>query len=240
MTTNKFYLFLSKGKAFLAAAMLMLVMGSCLHGNGDNEVKPYGFVAIYQASPDADGMDVRVDETKVNNFAFEYGDYSGYMNLTTGKRIIKFSPSNSTSTLIEKAVDVETGKAYSVFVINRANNLQTLLVQDSSSVTPGGDEAMVRFIHLSPDAEAVDASLTSTSGTTTLLSPNNTFRYASAFKKVSASTYKLHLTSTNGSGALDFTKENLSLRPGLFYTIVFRGFVTPPAGNTNGLSVDLY
>jgi hypothetical protein len=216
----------------LCCAAVMIFLSGCLDDNDRVDPVPLGYVSIYHAAPDAPALDIVVDDRRVNAQPFGYSDYSGYLNFYTGSRKLKFSSVNAANPLVDTVFDVAEGKAYSIFVINRLANIETLVVQDSAA-TPASGKAMVRFVNLSPDAPAIDVA--STDGS---LFTNTSFKQATAFRELDAKTYSFDVKSA-ASGEVLLTAKDVVVRPGGFYTIVTRGFAAPPAGNTNVLSVEV-
>jgi hypothetical protein len=53
-----------------------------------------------------------------------------------------------------------------------------------------------------------------------------------------AKTYTFEL-KTAGTDNVVLSAKDVEIRPGGYYTIVTRGFVNPPAGNTNVLSIEV-
>ena len=94
---------------------------------------------------------------------------------------------------------------------------------------------MVRFVHLSPDAPALDLTFIASADTLFTAQP---FRQASDFKEIAADTYTVSLSDATG-GDLELSSSNVEILPGKFYTIIVRGFATPPQGNTNILSMEV-
>jgi hypothetical protein len=95
---------------------------------------------------------------------------------------------------------------------------------------------MVRFVHLSPDAPAFDVSVSGESGDP--LFTNQSFKQATAFQEIDANTYSFDIKNAGASDAV-LSAEDIQLVAGRYYTIVTRGFKTPPAGNTNVLSIEV-
>jgi hypothetical protein len=225
-----------KAASMLCFATLIFFLSGCLDKDENNvQPVPVGYVSIYHAAPDGPLLDIVVDNNRINNQPLSYTDYSGYLNFHTGNRNVKFTAVNAANALIDTTFDVSEGKAYSIFVINRLPNLETLVVQDSAAA-PAAGKAMIRFVQLSPDAPAVEIGVAG--GTTTNLFGSTRFKQATAFKEVDASTYSFEVKAA-GTNTVLLSAKNIVVQPGGYYTIVTRGFATPPAGNTNVLSVEV-
>jgi hypothetical protein len=216
---------------------LIVLLASCLDDDNDPVTEPVkvAYVSVYHASPDAPDFDIIVDDRAINVNPFDYTSYSGYLNFFTGNRNIKFNAVNANNALIDTTFNFEEGKAYSLFAIDRLSNLQALLVVDSSAA-PAAGKAMVRFVHLSPDAPALDVSVSGETGDP--LFANHSFKQATPFQEVDAKTYSFDIKNSGASDVL-MSVDDITLQAGRYYTIVTRGFKTPPAGNTNILSVEV-
>ena len=224
-----------KGGAFTMLTVLVVFLAGCLDDDlGKVEPTPLSLVAIYHAAPDAPGLDILVDNNRINTKPFSYSEYSGYLNFNPGSRNLKFNSANAASALIDTIFNLADGKAYSVFVINRLSSLEMLVVKDSSAV-PASGKAMVRFVHLSPDAPAVDVSV---SGENSALFANASFKNITEFKAVDAKTYSFQLKQA-GSDDILVSAGDVVIRAGGYYTILTRGFANPPSGNTNVLSIEI-
>jgi hypothetical protein len=224
-----------RGLYFSAAFVLLLA--SCMDNNDDFVTEPVqvAYVSVYHASPDAPDLDIVVDNKAININPFDYAAYTGYLNFFTGNRNIKFNASNATSALIDTTFNFEDGKAYSIFAVDQLSRIEALLVVDSAA-RPAEGKAMVRFVQLSPDAPALDLSTPQQPGSPVF--SNNSFKQATDFQEIEAKTYTFNISHTGVSDALVVAKD-VNLLPGRYYTIITRGFVNPPAGNTNVLSIEV-
>jgi hypothetical protein len=224
-----------KGTALLGIAMLTFFLSGCLDDDATQVAPvPRGYVSIYQASPDAPVLDVLVDNRPLGSLS--YTDHSDYLNFYTGNRNLKFNVANAASALVDTTFSVADGKAYSVFVINTlSKGLETLIIADSSAAPETG-KAMVRFVNLSPDAPAFD--VIATSDQSNPLFQNTSFKGATEFKPIDAGTYTFDVKET-GTQTSAVSANKINMQPGGFYTIITRGFVNPPTGNSNVLSIEI-
>lgn len=222
-----------KPVALLFCAALIF-LASCMDDDSPAvEAVPHGFVSIYHAAPDAPPLDILVDNSKVNGRPFNYASFSGYLNFKTGSRNVKFNSVNAASALADVTFDVAEGKAYSLFVINTLSGIESLVVADNAAV-PAAGKAMIRFVHLSPDAPVVNVGVQD--GTS--LFDNTSFKHATEFKEVDAKLYSFDIKSAT-TGEVVLSAKDITIEQGGYYTIVTRGFANPPAGNTNVLSVEI-
>jgi hypothetical protein len=222
---------------FLSVALLVLLV-SCTNDDEDFVTEPLevSYVSIYHASPDAPAFDIILDGRVINREPFEYSSYSGYLNFFTGDRNIQFHSINADNALIDTTFNFVAGSAYSLFAVDKlSGGIEALLVVDSAA-SPAQGKAMVRFIHLSPDSEAFNIAVRGVSGDP--LFEGKSFRQSTAFREIDASIYTFNINKAD-SPEVVLSAEDIEIRPGGFYTILVRGFVNPPQGNTNALSVEV-
>ncbi len=213
-------------------AFLVVVMTSCLDDDQANEPIPVAYVSLYHASPNAPELDVFVDDRQVNRL--EFTDYTGYLNFYTGNRHFEISPLNASNALIDTTVTFTNGAFYSIFIVNNLSNVETLTVLDSASA-PSSGKAKIRFINLSPDAGAFDVTVDESSSP---LFAGQAFKTSSNFVELDAAESSFVLKASGGSDEL-VSVSDAELQAGKFYTIIARGFVTPPSGNNNELSLEI-
>ena len=227
---------ISRYRIFLTM-ILLVVLVSCNPGEEDFVNKPIevAYVSVYHAAPNAPAFDIAVDGRLINGEPIEYTAYSGYLNFFTGNREIKFHSRDANSALIDTTFNFENGKAYSLFAINTLINVEAFLVVDSAAA-PAAGKAMVRFINLTPDAPAFDLA-NGTDAVSTLFSENG-FKAVTAFHEIAADTYTFELRNAGATEAV-LSTEDVEILPGRFYTIITRGFLTPPPGNTHTLSLEV-
>ena len=215
------------------AAIFLVPFTGCQDEESEVTPVPTAFVSIYNAAPDAPELDILVDNQPIFRQPLNYTDYTRYLNFYTGDRDLKISSFNANNVLVDTTVTFRPDQVYSVFIADDVNDLTTVVVEDDAE-TPEAGKALVRMIHLSPDAQAVD--LVEEGGSS--LFTNQAFKQASDFQLVDADTYDLQLTVAGSSDAVA-SIPNADFRSGGIYTIIVRGFATPPSGNTNNLSVQI-
>ncbi|HEX8039304.1 MAG TPA: DUF4397 domain-containing protein [Chryseosolibacter sp.] len=228
--------FFSRFRGIFFSLAFVFLLASCMDDDENyvNQPVQVAYVSIYHAVPDAPEFDIAVDDRVINLNPFDYSSYSGYLNFYTGNRNISFKVANADNALIDTTFNFEDGKAYSLFAINRLSKVEALLVVDTAAA-PGAGKAMVRFVHLSPDAPAFDLAV---SGDTTDLFSGKSFKQATAFREISGGTYSFEL-QTSGTGDQVLSAKDVEIVPGRYYTIITRGFANPPQGNNNVLSLEV-
>lgn len=112
-------------------------------------------VRVAHASSDAPAVDVYVNGTRA--FAdVRPLDVIRYAILPAATYNFRVVPAGQQSpVVIDATVDLKDGTPYTVAAINRLANIAPQVFVDDSEFPPVG-QALIRFVHLSPDAPAVD------------------------------------------------------------------------------------
>lgn len=214
----------------LAAGFVSVGMIGC---KKDDDTPAQARVLVTHASPDAPGVDLLVDDTRVNSAPLTFPNNTGYLPVNAGTRNVKVNAAGTSTTVINANLNLEAGKNYSVFAVNRLANIEAVVFQDDLT-TPATGQAHVRVVHLSPDAPAVNIGV---QGSATNLFSNIAFKGSTAFAPVPAGTYNLEVrVASNGAVALTVPA---TLEAGKIYTVFARGFLAPPTGNTNALGASI-
>jgi len=200
----------------------------------DDEAPAQARVLVTHASPDAPGVDLLVDDQKVNSAALTFPSNTGYLAVNSGTRNIKVNAAGTSTSVINANLTLETNKNYSVFAVNRLASIEAVVLEDNLAA-PAAGKAHIRVVHLSPDAPAVNIGVT---GSSSNLFTNLAFKGATAFTPVDAGTYNLEIRLASNN-AVVLPIPSVALAAGKIYTVFARGFVTPPAGNNNTLNVSI-
>ncbi|GAB3528343.1 hypothetical protein GCM10027443_06070 [Pontibacter brevis] len=219
--------------------LLTFSLSSCLdvQNQDSDNLKPATYVSIYHGAPDAPDFDIFVDNSRINSQAFRYAGYSDYFNfISPGNHRIKFTPVNAANAFIDTAVTFAEGKIYSLMVMDQLAEMELLVLKDSL-ITPGTGESALRIVQLSPDAPAVDVVMVKNS-TSSSFTTNMDFKEYTPFRKVATGTYTIKLKNAANQEQL-LSVPNITLEQGRNYSFIVRGFVTPPTGNLNVLSLQV-
>jgi len=221
----------------VTAIAMSVIMTACLDDDSNNGIQdiPVSYVSLYNASPNAPGLNILVDSRQINNEPLRYADNTGYLRFYTGKRTLAFGPYGASNITLDTVVNLEDNKPYSIFVVDNFEHAEALVLTDTSVTAPGTGKAMIRFVNLSPDAGALALKVKDGEES---LTGEESFKDATQFAEIDAKTYNLEVTGS-GEAATSLNVPNVSLDEGTYYTIVVRGYKTPPAGNTNVLSAGI-
>ncbi len=203
-------------------AMLVLVVAFAAMGcrKDDNPVMPApkARVMAVHASPNAPAVDLLVDNV-VAGTALAYPGNTGYLSVNAGTRNLKLNVTETSTTVINADLPLSPGASYSVFACDSVSKIAPLVLTDDLAA-PASGMARVRFVHLSPNAPAVDIAVTSGP----VLFANKSFKQYSAFTPVAAGTYNLEVRPA-GSSAVVLPLPGITLQAGRIYTVFAKGFL---------------
>ncbi len=200
---------------FLAA---MVLVTSCTKEEMDD--KSYANVLVTHASPDAPGVDLLVDDSKQNSSALTFPNNTGYLQVEAGTRNIKVNVTGTSTTVIEADLDLTKDMNYSVFAVDSVSKISAVVTTDDLTA-PAAGKAHVRFIHLSPNAPAVDLAVASSGA---VVFGNKAFKEYTAFSPLDAGTYNLDVRVA-GTSTVALVLPAITLEAGKIYTVFAKGFL---------------
>ncbi|MBL7922829.1 MAG: DUF4397 domain-containing protein [Bacteroidia bacterium] len=210
--------------AMMAIAMISMVSFSSCKDDDDDNASPStsnkGSLMFVHTSPDAPGVDVLLNGNKLNQTNLEYAGFAGYFSVNPATYNVKINPAGTSVSVIDADITVAAKTAYSVFAVDSVSNISPLVLTDDLT-TPAAGKAHVRFIHLSPDAPAVDVALAGGA----VVFGNKSFKEFTAFTPLDAATYNLEVRLA-GTSTVVLPLPNISLTAGKIYTVYAKGFVS--------------
>jgi hypothetical protein len=208
--------FVSIAMGLLAA----LALTSCTKDSKTNPVAPtpQAQVMAVHASPNAPGVDLLVDGA-IAKSNLMFPSSTPYLSVASGTRNVKVNVTGTSTTVINANLTLTVGTKYSVFACDSVSKIGALVLTDDLT-TPAAGKAHVRFVHLSPNAPAVDVAVTSGP----VLFANESFKGYSAFTPVTAGTYNLEVRLA-GTNTVVLPLPGITLTAGRIYTVFAKGFV---------------
>jgi hypothetical protein len=213
-----------------AVAVLAFSLTSCKK----EEAKEYAKIMVTHASPDAPGVDLLVDGTVQNSTALTFPNSTAYLQVEAGTRNIKVNGAGSTSSVIDANIDFAKDGNYSIFAVDSFSKISAVVLEDDLTA-PASGKAHVRFVHLSPDAPAVDVAV---QGTNDVVFDNVSFKGSTAFTPLNAGNYNLDVRLDQNSTVV-LTLPTITLEAGKIYTVFARGFAGATAGTTQALNAQI-
>lgn len=210
-----------KFKSLIAVLMLSFTFVAC--SDDDNPVVPEvmnetAALKVVHASPDAPGVDLLLDNEVVGtNLTFP--NNTGYLEIPAGTRNVKVNVTGTSTTAIGADLGFVAGMNYSVFAVNQVAEIEPLVLMDNLA-TPATGMAHVRFLHLSPNAPAVDITLTDG----TVVFGNKSFKEYTEFSPLGAASYDLEVRLA-GTDTVVLSLGSITLEAGKIYTVFAKGFV---------------
>jgi len=175
------------------ATLIVAVAPLTLAGCSDSSTSPNGsgtsLIRIAHLSPDAPAVDVRFNGAYLVQGA-PFQAVTGYLPVPAGEARIQVSPAGATQpVVIDATVTLSPNTAYTVAATGLlgANDLRPIVLVDDRSTS--GSQARVRFVHVSPDAPAVDVAVTGGP----VVHGNVAFRQNSDYAGVPGGTYDLEV-----------------------------------------------
>jgi hypothetical protein len=185
---------------------------------------------VIHTSPDAPGVDILVDNAVVET-DLTYLENTDYLTLPSGTRNIKVNVTGTSTTVIQADLDFVKDKAYSIFAVDSVANIEPLVLEDNLTA-PASGKVHVRFIHLSPDAPAVDITLADG----TVIFDDFSFKEASNFTPLDGGNYNLQVRLA-GTTTVALDLGSVPLPAGKILTVYARGFVAGIGAQQVGASI---
>ncbi len=208
-------------KLLILLLMTSFILVSCSDDDNDSSTAPVlekANVKVVHASPDAPGVDLLVDNA-VAGSNLTFPNNTGYLPVDEGMRNVKVNVTGTSTTVIEADLNLKGMENYSVFAVDKVANIIPLVIIDDLTA-PAMGTAHVRFIHLSPDAPAVD--ITTTDGT--VVFGNYEFKDYSDFAPLPAGSYDLQVRLA-GTDTVVLELPGIAVADGNIYTVFAKGFV---------------
>jgi hypothetical protein len=206
-------------KKLLNIAILMSLVAVTFTSCKDDDDPGKAKLMVVHASPDAPGVDFLVNDVKQNSSALTFPNNTPYLEIEEGTKNLKVNVAGTSTTVINADVPFTKDMNYTLFAIDSVSNIGTLLLEDNLAA-PAAGKAHVRFVHLSPNAPAVDVAVTGGP----VLFANYEFEEASAFTPVDGGTYNLEVRVA-GTPTVALSLPGIVLTSGKIYTVFAKGFL---------------
>jgi hypothetical protein len=221
---------------FLLLIMALGVIGTTGCDDDDNPTAPApagtARVMAIHASPDAPAVDLLVDGSVVGT-GLAFPNNTGYLSVPAGTRNVKVNVAGTGTTVIDANLPVAANVNYSVFAIDSVTSLDPLVLTDDLA-TPATGKAHVRFIHLSPNAPAVDVALQGGA----VVFADQAYEEYTPFTPLDAGTYDLEVRLA-GTSTVVLPLPDITLQAGKIYTVFARGFVGGSGAQALGAQIVL-
>ncbi len=203
----------------IVLAALPILMISC--SDDDNPTAPAAKanVMVVHASPNAPAVDLLVDNV-VAGSGLVFAGNTGYLPVNAGTRNVKVNVAGTSTTVINADLPLTANTNYSVFAVDSVSKISTVVLNDDLAA-PAAGKAHVRFVHLSPNAPAVNITLTNG----TIVFGNKVFKQSTDFTPLDAGTYNLQVRDAATNNTVVLNLPGITLAAGKIYTVFAKGFL---------------
>jgi len=206
-------------KPTLFILSLSVTLFGCLKKLDDIPKASISGLSIVHASPIAEKLDVFINKTKVNNGDFGFANKIDYLNAYSGNRQILISKKGASTNLKSENFTLKPSEAYSLFVVEKLNNIGFLFLTDTLTTPPAG-KAKIRFVNLSPDAGALNLAI---EGVSEGFVSDRLFKEYSTFKLINPAERVTFIITNKTTGATEVTLANIKIEEGKIYTLWAKG-----------------
>lgn len=183
------------------------------HGMQFHRAPTTGYIRVLHASPDAPNVDVYANDDLIAA-ELAFGESTDYIAAAPGDYIITvYAAGTQENPVLSNTLTLEENANATVAAIGTLDDLQLLAIPDSDLVMEAGTP-MVRFVHLSPNAPAVDVTLP----TGRLLFSDVAFTQRTPYIPAPPRTYTLQVRVA-GSPDVVLTVPDVTFEPSMMYTI---------------------
>jgi hypothetical protein len=211
----------------LVAGVVTAALVSALPVSAADEAR----VRVLHASPDAPAVDIYINDEIVDGLTnVPFGTLSDYMSVATGDYNVKvFATGDDSPPVIDADVTVETGMSYTIAATGLVAEIAPAVFVDDPALTE--DEALVRVIHLSPDAPNVDIA---PDGAEALIR-DLAFPDATDYAALAPGSYDLEVRVAGAEGVA-LQLDPLELEAGRAYSVFAIGSAGSEAAGGNALT----
>ncbi len=178
-----------------------------------------GYVRVIHTVPNAPNVDVYANDILIfENLA--YGSYTNYLPIPDGTyRISLYITGAVGSPVIANLLTLNRNEFITVAAVGTLSKIGLLAIHDANEAKQQG-KAMVRFLHLSPNAPAVDITLPNG----TVIFDNISYQQITPYLGVAPMDYTLQVRVA-GTSDVVLTVPNLTLMADRYYTVYAIGLV---------------
>lgn len=184
----------------------------------NNEIS-FGYIRLIHAVPNAPNVDIYANDVIIAK-DLSYGSLTDYFAVPAGMyKITLFATGTLDDPILANMLEVIPDSELTIAAVGTLNSMEFLGITDTSE-SGEPDKAMIRFLHLSPDAPAVDITLPDG----TVLFSDIFFKEITPYLTVPSMNYTLQVRVTD-TPTVALTVPDINLEAGKAYTIYAIGLV---------------
>lgn len=178
-----------------------------------------GYVRVLHAVPDAPNVDVYADGNLIVS-DLAYSESTEYLPVPEGTyKISVYAAGSTNSPVISNMLSVHGNSMITVAAAGMLDNIVLLAIHDANTAMRPG-KALIRFLHLSPNAPAVDITLPNG----TVIFSNVSFKQITPYIDVAPMNYTLQVRAA-GTSTVVLTIPNVNLSSDEYYTAYAIGLI---------------
>lgn len=178
-----------------------------------------GYFRILHALPDLPNVDLYIDDKLVAQ-NLSYSNYTAYLPMFgESYKLSLYEAGTRETPLLTDMLSITEDDLLTLATVTAQNNVDFLAIPDTKMPTEQ-NKAMVRFVHLSPNAPPVDIALPDG----TILFSNVTYMQGTPYMTVEPSNYTLQVRAA-GTPDVVLTIPNINVDPNSSYSIYALGLV---------------
>ncbi|HMI00986.1 MAG TPA: DUF4397 domain-containing protein [Pedobacter sp.] len=223
-------------RTFIALATLSVTLTACSKDDDDITPPQISGVSVIHASPTTEKLDFYVENVKANNEDFAYTDKIDYLNLYSGTRRLVIAKKGGTTALLTEDFPLEPQKGYSLFVCDKFETIKFLMIKDDLTA-PASGKARVRFVHMSPDAPALNLAI---AGKDTDLFTDKSFKGYTDFVDIDPAEKVTFNVKNKDGGAIAASIADVEIKADKIYTVWVKGLKAATDDTKLGVEVFMH
>jgi hypothetical protein len=218
-----------KKRTLAVAAFAVIAFASCLKNDGSIST-PRAGILVGLLSPDANNTTITLNGNTIGTNV-SYGSASRYSQITAGPSNIMVA-NVTLAPLLDNDFTTDPGKYYSIFLVDSASNMQSIIVTDSFYYPGTIDSVKVRFYNFAPNSQGLSIGIKD-SGKIWMsrsFETQNSANFYNAFLPMKAGPHTFQIFAPYSATSIKDTTINFD--GGNVYTLFLKGFAADTIGST--------
>ncbi|TKK68304.1 DUF4397 domain-containing protein [Ilyomonas limi] len=220
-----------KKRTLAVAAVAIVAFAGCFKNDGSVST-PRAGVLVDLVSPNAVNTSIVLNGNIIGSNV-SYGSVPNYYNQVIPGPGNLTVANNSNTTLLNSNFTTESGKFYSIFIVDSASRMKSILVEDSVSYPNATDSVKVRFYNFAPNSVPLSVRIKDSASPVWPYHGFETQQSAgekNSFLPMKAGTYNFQIITLNNNESLKDTSITFDGKH--IYTLFIKGFYPDTTGTT--------
>lgn len=210
------------------------LFSSCLDNDDDFTPTPQAGLSFLHAAPGIGGVDIHLNTDKITQGAFSFTNFAGLPVKPDDYRIAFVTAANK-DTIATVTDSLRDGHSYSAVLYDTLSAVKVMLFEDEFEEAQSSGAAFLRFLHLSPDNDAVSIYIDNDEFISNRHFADNKIQSDLAeFKPLSSGQFSITAIGANGDTLGQV--EDAQLQGNGYYTVYLSGYA---AATVDSLKVKL-